>query len=277
VLTVAPPLSLLCTPYGPHAIAYYASTLGNSALRRTVSEWRPVTTSVLVAVPFLLLVGVMAWSFVRCPRRTTLWERLALLMVAAAAADAIRNVTFFAVLALAILPTWLSRPGEVSAHQAVAVRRRLNTALLGLAVVLVTASVLTTLSRPAAQLEGSYYKPTMLAAIQTAARTQAGLRIVADARYGDWILWQMPRLAGRVAADARYELYTPVEIGRLAVLPSSSATEWERATYGYRLFVLDRSADGGAVRRLLREAGARVLYADQRAIVVLRSRPAPEE
>ena len=273
-LIVGAPLSLLLTPYGLRSIAYYQSTLGNTALRHVVTEWQPVTSSMLVAVPFFVVAGLMMWSFGRSSGRTTLWERIALIALAAMSIGVIRNVTFFALGALAILPVSLNAalPGTSGAPRSA--RRRLNGAAITLAALFAVVAVVVTLERPAAKLEGVSRDPAMLAAVENAMRADPSLRIQADTRYGDWILWQAPWLAGRLASDARFELYTGSELNQLQNLLGASGPDWKRAAAGDRLLVLDRSADSDSVTGFLREPGARALDAGRHAIVILRAAPA---
>ena len=51
--------------------------------------------------------GAALWAFGRYPGRTTLWERLALIALAVASIQVMRNALFFALLALLVLP-WRS-------------------------------------------------------------------------------------------------------------------------------------------------------------------------
>src|SRR5437763_1782636 len=76
------PLTLLVSPYGLDMAAYYRTMFVGSTVRGHVTEWQPITSSPATAVVFFVLAGVAVWSFGRQPSRTTLWERLALLVLA---------------------------------------------------------------------------------------------------------------------------------------------------------------------------------------------------
>lgn len=271
VLILGGPLCLLATPYGIQSISYYQSTLGNSALRQMVTEWQPVTSSTLVAVPFFLLAGTAIWSFGRYPGRTTLWDRLALIALAAVSIGVIRNVVFFALGAAAILPVSLGGLLSTSQHVAT-VRRRFNFAVVLAVAVLTAGAVIAALGRPDPRFDRSYASPTMLGVIEHAMRTDPGVKLMADTRYGDWLLWKAPWLAGRVADDARYELYSATQLRQYLTLFEAIGPNWRQAADGDRLVVLYRAADGDALRGFVAEAGARVLYSDPQAVVVLRSR-----
>lgn len=270
VLILGGPLCLLVTPYGVQTITYYQSTLDNSAFRQVVTEWQPVTSSMLVAVPFFVLAGVTIWSFGRHRGQTTLWERLALIALAAASIGVIRNVVFFALAALAILP--LSLSGVLGgAERPATVRRHLNLAAVSVALVLLLGTVIATLGRPAAQFDRAYANPAMVGAIEHAMRADPTLKLVGDTRYGDWLLWKAPWLAGRVADDARYELYSSAALNQYLRLFGAIGPNWKQAADGDRLVVLYRAADGDALTGFLAEPGAKLIYADRQAVVILRS------
>ena len=62
---VISPLTLLATPYGTAIIHYYRATLANPQFSRIVTEWKPVTSVPVLAVPlFALIVGTL-YTFVR--------------------------------------------------------------------------------------------------------------------------------------------------------------------------------------------------------------------
>src|SRR5258708_11581402 len=82
VLTLAPFACVAATPYGLSMISYYQHTRLNSSFRSFVTEWQPVTSVPLLAVPFFGLVGFALWSFGRHAGGTTLWERCALVVLA---------------------------------------------------------------------------------------------------------------------------------------------------------------------------------------------------
>jgi hypothetical protein len=255
-------------------VAYYESTLANSALRHTVTEWQPITSSMVVAGPFLALAAVMIWSFGRFPERTTLWDRLALLGLAAMTIGVIRNVAFFALGALMLVPVSLSGTRLAMGDTRSPVKRRLNSSVVGASLALTVLTAVVVIGRSEPGLAPAYPKPAMLTAVEHAAQAVPGLVIAADTRYGDWLLWKAPWLAGRIAADARFELYTAHEMHQFQDLIRVSGADWmTQAAPGDRLLVLSRSADGDAVSAFLHEPGARTLYRDRQTIVILRPLP----
>jgi len=54
------------------------------------------------------------------------------------------------------------------------------------------------------------------AALQAAAARYPAARVLADGRHADFLLWQEPRLVGRLLADVRFEVLTRPELQRLA-------------------------------------------------------------
>jgi len=273
VLTVGAPLCLLATPYGTGMLDYYGSTLLNRSFGLFVTEWRPVTSSAIVAVPFFALAGVALWSFGRHAGRTTLWERGALLLLAVAAIDAIRNVVWFALASLIVTGLSVDHAARARRTRPARTRPRLNAAIALLAIVPLLAVSGTTIARRDRSFERSYPRGA-LAAVRLATSRDRALRVLADDRYADWLLWHDPALRGRMALDVRFELLSEKQLRDFAKLTSVVGTEWRKAARGYRLLVLDRKGARNEARAFLREAGRRVLFQDSETLVVLRSPPA---
>jgi hypothetical protein len=98
-----------------------------------------------------------------------------------------------------------------------------------------------------------------------------GWRVYADAAYADWLLWRLPQLRGSIAADARFELLSARQLGSEVDLVSASGSDWKRAARGCRLVVLDGAAYPRALAGFRREPGARVVYDNAGAVVIVRS------
>jgi hypothetical protein len=269
-LTLGPPLCLLLTPYGLHVVSYYHHTLLNSALKHAVTEWQPITSSPVIAAPFFLLAGTMVWSFGRRAARSTPWERLALMALAAVSISVIRNVVFFALCALILVPVSLGDVGE-RGHRDTPVRPRINAILAAAALALAVTAVVATLERPAAEFESSQQPAALLDTVRAAIRSDPELDVLADVRFADWLLWRDPGLRGRVAIDIRYELYSAAQITRIQRTFEAVGPAWKQAARGYRLVVLDVKADPDSVAGFLAERGHRVLYDDGQRIVIQRS------
>ena len=271
ILVLAGPAALLATPYGASILSYYRTALLGGTLRHSVAEWQPITSVTAVAVLFFLLAGVALWAFGRHPGRSTLWERLALLALAAASIQVVRNALFFALLALVLLP--LSLPltkGRGSA--AVSLRRgRINLSLAGLSLFAVLVITLATLARPDSTIELTYQRTRILQVVEQQTARHAGVKVFADVRFADWLLWRDPALAGRIANDARFELLTSSQIIRVQNAVAATGPDWKQGLRHFRLVVLDRRYAPRAVAGLLQEPGHRVLYYDGYRIVILRA------
>ena len=103
-----------------------------------------------------------------------------------------------------------------------------------------------------------------------AASTAAGPhgRVLVMSPYADWLLWSRPELRGRVAFDARFELYTARELSGLGAF-QGRVGDWKKTAHGYDVFVLGRRGNSRLRTALVRSGLARVVYADD-DIVVLR-------
>jgi hypothetical protein len=107
------------------------------------------------------------------------------------------------------------------------------------------------------------------AAAAAAAAAGTGGRVLADEQFADWLLFEHPELAGRVAYDIRYELLRRSDLRAVVDFRKERGRLWPQLALGYGVLVLDPSGDRGAVS-LFRRLGARVLYRDGNAVVVRR-------
>lgn len=266
------PLVCLCaTPYGPSIASYYGATVFNSGFRQFVVEWQPVTTDPLFAGLLLLLAAITVWSFGRHPSRTTLWERCALLTLAAGAVIAVRNVPWFGLAALMLLPVSIDAAVRARAKP-LRLHPRARWALAAAVGLAVLVTLTSTLSSRLSAVTRSYPQ-AVIETVRTQITSNPRLTVYADEKYADWLLWKLPAIEGRVAYDARFELLTPVQLKKIVTLRQQSAVDWQQAADGYRLLVLDTRSQP-AVRALSREAGAKVLYNANGVAVILRGRQA---
>lgn len=90
-------------------------------------------------------------------------------------------------------------------------------------------------------------------AVARVAAADPNARIFASARWGDWLLWKEPQLAGRVAYDARAELFTTQQFKTIALARATPALLPELRRR-YRIFLVDRG-DEPAVYSTLRREG----------------------
>jgi len=261
LLLVAPWLCTVASPYGFALPGYYLRLLHNPALTRFVSEWEPATVSNQPVFFVLLLVALLL--VVR--RGRSRFSQLSLLATAAGGLLAVRSVVWFALAATAVLPgaldaVWPAPPAPR--------RYGLNLVVAGISTAALAAAVALYANRPRTWFERGYpAKAGDAVAAATAVDRQA--KIFATERYADWLLFEHPGLAGRVAYDARFELLGQHQLTRIARFRLEQGVDWLRIAAGYRIFVLDPSGDKGAVE-LLRRDGARTLYRDRDVVVIER-------
>jgi hypothetical protein len=271
VLTLGAPLCLLATPYGVGILSYYRTMLLGNPVMRSVSEWQPITSSMMIAIPFFIAAALAFWFCARRPSRTTPFERLALLALAIGSIDVVRNALFFGLFALLVLPLVFGLSDRPQAGAASRRRGAINAALSATAAFALIIGTAAAFARPAATIE---YHDTQAGVLQTVQRemlADPSLRAMTDVRFGDWLLWREPALAGRIAYDTSWELLTPAQMNGLTALFGKTGTNWKRAADGYRLLVLDQQAEPAAALAFRSEPGARVLYNDGQSIVILRT------
>jgi hypothetical protein len=127
------------------------------------------------------------------------------------------------------------------------------------------------LARPRSGYELAYQRIGVLRAVESATRLDPSVKVFADVRFADWLLWRDPGLRGRVANDARFELLTGTQIDHIRRVFAALGPDWKRAARGYRLIVTDRNAAPEGTQAFLAEPGRRILYDDGQRIVILRS------
>ena len=95
-------------------------------------------------------------------------------------------------------------------------------------------------------------------------------RVFASDRHGDWLLWQLPQLHGRVAFDVRYELLTRADVLALARYTSEIGNNWLAITDGYDLVRLDPRENPSHLADFLAQPGTRLVYSDDSIQIVQR-------
>jgi hypothetical protein len=279
-LAVGAIVAVLITPYGLSIIGYYHSTMVDPTLRQYVSEWQPVTSRSISTIGLCLLCGLALWSFGRRPSANLLWEKLALLVLAAGSIEVVRNVLFLGLFGLIVVPVALgwgpkaatADAGSGTGRQAgERMRLRVNGTLAGLAVFGVLIATVVTIAAPASRTVDAQQNPRMATIVGNAVRADPHLKVIADDRYSDFLLWREPSLAGHIAADVRFELLSSAQLGNLEGVLAASSPTFKSGARGYRLLVLNRQVDGTAVKAFLAEPGRRVLFRNKHEIVILRS------
>ena len=122
------------------------------------------------------------------------------------------------------------------------------------------------------QPDSWFTKAAYPASAERAALAAAGAhgRVFANERYADWLVFEHPQLAGRIAYDSRFELLTARQL-RSVIGFRNLVAGWRTTVRGYRALVLDRQDDAQPIAALVRTKRARVVTR-RGPLVVLRQR-----
>jgi hypothetical protein len=256
------PLTLLATPYGTAVIHYYKVTLLNPEFSKLITEWRPVTSIMLLAVPFVIMLVAIVWVLGRNGRRTPAFDQLVLVMLGLGGVFAVRNITWFGLGSVMLVPAALA---QVWSRPATPRRAKLNLTVAGASLALALLFAVTTLARPAGWFQQTYDQRAVSLVAAVVAR-HPDTKIFADIRFGDWLVWQDPGLAGHVAYDTSFELLTAQQLEDLANLGQALLPGQKSLTAPYGMLVLDpknKTTDD----LLLDQPGVTVLLRNKRVIV----------
>src|SRR5262249_8579753 len=180
---------------------------------------------------------------------------------------AVRHVVWFALACTALLPSALDEAWPPTTAPR---RRRLNIVIAVSALVTLALAMGAYAGHDRAWFERGY--PARGGdAVAAAAEADPRAQIFATEQYADWLLFEHPELAGRVAYDVRFELLTQPQLTRVARFRLEQGPDWLRVADGYRLFVLDPVSDAGAIRRLLSKPSTRVIFRNRYVAVVERA------
>ena len=262
-LGVAAVLCLFASPYGLELAGYYHDILGAQAFRDFVTEWAPTAFPSDWAFFILLFGGI--WLSARQSSRLSLFEHLALLGTAVSALEAIRNIVWFALVVIMVVPRALDGVWKI---EPAPLRPRVNRALSFVAVLVIAGGFVVAAARPSSWYTRSFPRGAA-DAVAAATGADPSLRVFANERFADWLLWELPELSGRVAFDARFELLSTRQLRsvnrfRARFDPSLAAAD------GYGLLVLESGDEKTAIRLLRGQAGVRQLFHDSHVTVLLR-------
>ncbi len=282
---VISPLTLLATPYGVGMLHYYSVTLMNPQFSRIVTEWKPITSVPVLAGPLLVAILLTAvaviWLLLRTrtsrgtaggaaastaptvPLHPPLFDVLALMALAAGAVMAVRNVTWFGLALVVLLPSLLTqlRRGLPAPLR----RARVNMILATATVVLAAVITLVVLARPTAWFTETYPTKTIPTLRGLIAR-EPQAKILADVRYADWLIWEDPKLfSGRVAYDTSFELLSTAQLEAIGDLAANTANA-RRTVDRYQIWMLYPS-NHSINRVLLHRARVRVITRSHSVII----------
>jgi MFS family permease len=254
LLLVVSPICLMINPYGPAIVHYYSETILNPAFGKVVSEWQPITSSMVLAIPFFGVAGISVWLMGRSGRRMPAFDQLALLALAVGAVFAVRNVSWYGLGAMILLPPTLTT--QFSSGSPALRHPRINLSLLAISGGILLVALLSVATRPTSWFAAGY-DGRAFAAVSQIARQEPSARIYVDNRYADWLLWRDPALAGRMGYDIRFELLTTGELQSLIDATQISAGHEQSILNGYRVLVLQQG--GGTNQRILARSGTHIV------------------
>jgi hypothetical protein len=259
-LLIAPWACVFVSPYGPHLPAYYEKILLGGDFKHFVTEWAPTTLSAQTAAVYLIVLGGL-WLLGRAGRETPLLDQLAFALASVLAFEAVRNTAWIGLVALAVLPPLVDRLRSPAEEPA-----RLNRILS----VTILATLLIAIAGVAVKSTTWFTSnfPTAAARATSAAGGPQG-RVFASSPYADWLLWSRPELTGRVAYDARFELFSAAQLQRIARF-QNRVGDWLKTARGYNVFVLDPRKDHALEQSLLRDLPARVAFSSPQVVVLRR-------
>ena len=251
VLALAALLAPFASPYGFGLLRYYRSTVTSSGFHELIAEWSGTTFR--GAPAFFLVATIAVVCLVRPEVKLPLFDSLCLVVLVIAGLDTVRNIVWLPLAAVVLLPPALAAwsPEPVSRS-----RLRPLLAIVALAGALGVGALAAGLS--SRSLQASFPREEGNA-IATAAARDPDLKVLADAGYADWLLWQHPELRGRIAFDVRFELLSTRGLKQEVHLQHASGATWDRPFEGYRLALWSRAADPELVDSLLAARGTRVL------------------
>lgn len=256
-LTLVPWACVFASPYALHLPGYYRVILFSGGFGTYVTEWAPTTLSILTVPLFLLVLGGI-WLLGRYGSRTTLFEKLLFIATAVLAFQAIRNMVWFSLVCVLLLPKLVD-----ALRPAVAEPQRLNRLLATAMLVGLVVSI-----GGVAANKTSWFVDDYPTAAANAAATTAGSngRVFANESYADWLVWTHPELRGRIAFDSRFELLKRGQLKRIADF-RNRVGDWRATTRGYKVLVLDPQDERDVWHALVR-SGATVVRTSPHVIVL---------
>jgi len=259
-LLIAPWLCIFVSPYALHLPTYYQKVLLGSDFKHLVTEWAPTTLTAVTASMFILVLGGL-WLLGRNARALPVYDQVAFVAMAIIAFQAIRNIAWIALVALAVLPPLIDRM-----RSPVEEPKRLNRILALVIVGSAVVSLAGVAAKPTTWFTHAFPEGGVRAA---AAAAGPDGRVFATSPYADWVLWNAPQLAGRVAFDTRFELLSKRQLDALGRVESASG-DWRKSVRGYRVFVLGRRNDSTLEKALRRDLRAHVVFSSPQVVVLQR-------
>lgn len=270
---VISPLTLLATPYGLGMIHYYRVTILNPQFSRMVTEWKPVTSIPVLAIPLIVLIAVVVVTLGRQVMRARaglvswphIFDVLTLVVLGIGAVMAVRNVTWFGLALMLLLPTILT---QLAAGKPAPLRHaRVNGRLAATTIVIATLAVVVVLTRPTNWFT-STYPANAIPTLRTLIARDPQARVLADVRYADWLIWEDQRLfSGRVAYDTSFELLTRRQLEAISDLAANTRNA-RGVVAAYPIWML-YPGNHAANRKLVRRPGVHVVSRSHKVLIAI--------
>ncbi len=264
-LVVAPWLCVLATPYGTAIVGYYKLMFVDSPVAKAITEWQAPKPHGYQLAFFVVAAATLVIALLG-RRRLSLFDVGVLALTLAGSLRSARGIVWFALAVSVLLPVALD---AILPPDRAPIRRRVGLALcIGSCVIFGTALAVW-VPRGDSWYESEWSSGDARAVARALPGLPPGPAVMPSDRFADWLLWKVPALRGRIAYDIRFELLTDPELNELSRLKNVQP-RWEQAAAGYPIVVLDTTEGIGRAAILLREPGARVLYRDDRVVVIQR-------
>jgi hypothetical protein len=270
-LMALPLLCAVASPYGPLGLVhYYRSLLFNPLLALLVPEWARTAPSLRTGAFYLLgFLGV--WLLGRCRRDLRTFEALALLFLLAAGLLAVRNMVWFCLAAMIITPRLLDQTGNGRQPGEAPRLVRVGLPLVACAAALIAFIV----GVGRASSHEAYYPSTAAAAVARAAAEDPSMRVFAETKYADWLIWQQPSLRGRVVYDARFELLRERQLVNLYLWSSHIGKHWENIPGCRAIIVVNRQTEPLTERALIATRHVTRIFRNTQLAVLISRQPSP--
>lgn len=266
LLLTAAPACVLASPYGFELIDYYRSLLLNPMLKSLVEEWGVSSPSRVTALFYLFAFASVA-LLARQRRRLTGFEQLVLVGTLAAGIASLRSIIWFALAAAVLVPVLLD--GELRHAEGHRPERPSRT-LLGL----VALATIVIAGVAAALQPQSWYASRWPEATASRVGSLAAARpdalVLADDRVSDWLLWEQPQLAGRVAHDVRFELFSDNQFRQLSAFRTRTGEQWQQLAAGYGILAFDPVRSRTLIRGLVGSGDYRKAFENELLVVLAR-------
>lgn len=254
---------LFASPYGLSLVNYYRSTMDNPLFKKYILEWTPPTFPTAVGVPFFLAAGLALILVARRPRDLTFFEHGALAVTLVGALTAQRSIVWFSYAALLLLPAVLEQAWPQPTASRVTRHVLAFAAVAIIAVTVGTAGVAA--AHTSARLD-SLWPQEALRTVRTAVAADPHARVAGAEESADWLLYEIPKLRGRIAFDARFEVLSVPQFLSVRDYLRQSGPAWERAVRGTRIRVVDPQRNK-ELYHTYQSRGYRLLYSGSRVAV----------